>query len=261
MDADSWRIILLYIFCLISCVYFAAAETAYTAMNKVRIRSLAEEGSRKAKRALWITDRYEKSLSTILIGTNVLHASCATLTTLFVESKFDTEYVWVGTLVTTVIVYLLGEMLPKSFGKVRSESCALSFSGSLTFLVKLLTPVSFLFTTLSNGISKLFGAEKQETTVTEEELLNIIETIEDEGVLEPETQALVHSAVEFSSKVASDIMVPLDKVLMLDAHTPVDEIAQFVKNQHYSRIPVFENNTQNIIGVLQVNSFLNKHRL
>ncbi len=259
MDADSWPILLLYVICLILCVYFAAAETAYTAMNKVRIRAMADEGSRKARRALWITDRYEKSLSTILIGTNVLHASCATLTTLFVDRNFDDRFVWVGTLVTTVIVYLLGEMIPKSLGKARSESCALVFSGSLVFLVKILTPVSFLFTAISNGISKLFKAEKQENTVTEEDLMNIIETIEDEGVLEPEKQALVHSAVEFGSKVASDIMVPLDKVLMLKSGTPVDEIAQFVKNQHYSRIPVYERNTQNIIGVLQVNAFLNKY--
>ena len=259
MDADSWPIILLYVMCLILCVYFAAAETAYTAMNKVRMRSLSEEGNRKARRALWITDRYEKSLATMLIGTNVLHASCATLTTLFVEGNFGAAYVWVGTIVTTVIVYLLGEMIPKSFGKARSESCALSFSGSMSLLVKILTPVSFLFTVLSNGISKLFKAEKQEKTVTEEDLMNIIETIEDEGVLEPETQALVHSAVEFGNKVAADIMVPLEKVVMLDARTSVDEIAQFVKNQHYSRIPVYENNTQNIIGVLQVNSFLSKY--
>lgn len=259
MDADSWPIILLYVLCLILCVYFASAETAYTAMNKVRIRSLAEEGNRKARRALWITDRYEKSLATMLIGTNVLHASCATLTTLFVEGNFGTTYVWVGTLVTTVIIYLLGEMIPKSFGKARSETCALSFSGSLSLLVKILTPVSFLFTVLSNGISKLFKAEKQEKTVTEEDLMNIIETIEDEGVLEPETQALVHSAVEFGNKVAADIMVPLEKVVMLDAHIPLDEIAQFVKHHHYSRIPVYENDTQNIIGVLQVNSFLSKY--
>ncbi|MBQ4052439.1 MAG: HlyC/CorC family transporter [Clostridia bacterium] len=259
MDADSWPIILLYVICLILCVYFAAAETAYTAMNKMRIRALAEEGSRKAKRALWITDRYEKSLSTMLIGTNVLHASCATLTTLFVERKFDTSYVWVGTLVTTVIIYLLGEMLPKSFGKARSESCALSFSGSLVFLVKVLTPVSFLFTAISNGISKLFKAEKQDNTVTEEDLMNIIETIEDEGVLEPEKQALVHSAVEFSSKVAADIMVSIDDVVMLNVKTPIDEIAQFVKSHRFSRIPVYENDKQNIIGVLQVNSFLNKY--
>lgn len=258
MDGDSWSI-LIYVVLLILCAYFAAAETAYTAMNKVRIRTLAEEGNRKAKRALWITDRYEKSLSTILIGTNVLHAFCASLSTVFVTNQFGKSYVAVGTIVTTVIVYLLGEMLPKSFAKTKSERCALSFSGSMSFLVKILTPVSFLFTVFSNFISKLFKAEKVENTVTEEDLLNIIETIEDEGVLEPETQALVHSAIEFSEKVASDIMIPLDKVIMLDAQRSLDDIAQFVKNQHFSRIPVFENNKQNIIGIVQVNSFLSKY--
>ncbi len=258
MDGDSWSI-LIYAVLLILCAYFAAAETAYTAMNKVRIRTLADEGNRRAKRAIWITDRYDKSLATILIGTNVLHAFCASLSTVFVTNRFGEAYVAVGTIVTTVIVYLLGEMLPKSIAKSNSEKLALSFGGSLSFLVKLLTPVSFLFTSLSNAISKLFKAEKVDNTVTEEDLINIIETIEDEGVLEPETQALVHSAMEFSEKVASEIMIPMDQVIMLDANRSLDDIAQFVKEQRYSRIPVFQGNKQNVIGILQVNSFLGKY--
>ena len=200
---------ILYVLFLILSGYFAASETAYTAVSKVRMRTLADKGNKRAKRVLWISDRFDKTLTTILIGNNIFHAACASLSALLVmQQHLPDEYVIYGTLLTTFIVYLFAEMIPKSLAKARAEELALFFSGSMMLLVKLLTPISAIFSVISTLLSKLL-AGKETKTVTEEELLSIIETIEDEGVLEPEKQALVNSAMEFRTKLAEDIMIPI----------------------------------------------------
>ena len=131
--------------------YFACCETAYTAVSKVRMRTMADRGNKKAKKVLWICDRFDKTLTTILIGNNIFHASCASLSALLVLRQFDADYVVYGTMVTTLIVYLFAEMLPKSLAKARAEEIALFFAGSMQVLILLLTPVSALF----SGISQL----------------------------------------------------------------------------------------------------------
>ena len=257
MDGHS---LILYIFFLISSAYFAACETAYTAVSRVRLRTLADKGNKKAIRALWVCDRFDKTLTTILIGNNVFHASCASLSALLVMQQFSSEYVVYGTLITTIIVYLFAEMIPKSFARARSEELALFFSGSMVILVKLLTPLSFFFSGISKFISKVFVIEKNDK-VTEQDLMTIIETIEDEGVLEPEKQALVNSAMEFGSKLAEDIMIPIDSVVRISSTMPVEEMASFIKTLPYSRVPVYEGSEDNIVGILPVNAFLSSYAM
>ncbi len=255
MDPAS---ILLYLFFLLASAYFAASETAYTAVSKVRLRTLADKGSRQAKRALWICDRFDKTLSTILIGNNIFHAACASLSSLLVISAMGQEYVGYGTLVTTLIVYLFAEMIPKSVAKARAEELALYFSASMVLLVKLLTPVSALFSGISALLSKFISSENQKT-VTEEELINLIETIEDEGVLEPEKQELVNSAMEFREKLAEDIMIPIERVVCVPSNMPLKELTEKARTSQYSRIPVYEQAKDNIVGILPVNVFLSNH--
>lgn len=252
MDPSSC---ILYLFFLLCSGYCACSETAYTAVSKVRLRTMADKGSKQAKKALWVCERFDKTLTTILIGNNVFHAACASLSALLVLRQFDEEYVVYGTLLTTLIVYLFAEMLPKSLAKARSEEIALAFAGSMVFFVKLLTPVSALFSGISNLLSRFF-ASGEEKTVTEEDLLNIIETIEDEGVLEPEQQALVNSAMEFREKKAADIMIPIEFVVRASSAMPLPKLAETVKNLPYSRIPVYEGSEDNIVGILPVNLFL-----
>ncbi|MBQ7904103.1 MAG: HlyC/CorC family transporter [Oscillospiraceae bacterium] len=258
MDADS---LLLFIFFLLCSAYCASAETAYTAVSRVRLRTMADKGNRKAKKALWVCDRFDKTLTTVLIGNNIFHASCASLSTLLVMKQFSSEYVVYGTLLTTIIVYLFAEMLPKSIAKVRSEEIVLLYSGSMALFVKILTPVSFLFSGISAIISRLFASEAKEGTVTEEDLLTIIETIEDEGVLEPEKQELINSAIEFASKVAEDIMIPIEEMVSVSSTTPIDELAAFLKTSPYSRVPVYEGSEDNIVGILPVTVFLSKYAM
>ena len=246
---------ILYIVFLMCSGYFACCETAYTAVSKVRMRTMADRGSKKAKKVLWICDRFDKTLTTILIGNNIFHASCASLSALLVLRQFDEAYVVYGTVITTLIVYLFAEMLPKSLARARAEEIALFFSGSMQLLVLVLTPVSALFSGISRVLSKVFSSE-DEKTVTEEDLISIIETIEDEGVLEPEQQALVNSAMEFREKLAEDIMIPMDQVVALSSATPLKELASQVTALAYSRLPIFEGSEDNIVGILPVNEFL-----
>lgn len=249
---------ILYLFFLLCSAYFACCETAYTAVSRVRMRTMADRGSKKAKKVLWICDRFDKTLTTILIGNNIFHASCASLSALLVMRQFDAEYVIYGTILTTLIVYLFAEMLPKSLAKARSEEIALFFASSMWLLIVVLTPVSALFSGISRLLSKIF-ASGEEKTVTEEELISIIETIEDEGVLEPEQQALVNSAMEFRDKLAQDIMIPMSDVVALSSTTPLPELAARVNTLPYSRLPIYEGSRDNIVGILPVNEFLSHY--
>ncbi len=249
---------ILYVLFLLCSAYFAASETAYTAVSKVRLRTMADKGDKRAKTALWICDRFDKTLTTLLIGNNIFHASCASLSALLVIRTFSEEYVVYGTLITTIIVYLFAEMIPKSLAKAKSEAIALAFAPSMAFLVKVLTPVSALFSVISKLLSKFFSPGNDDK-VTEEELISIIETIEDEGVLDPEQQALVNTAMEFREKVAHEIMIPMDEVISIPSTISKQELVALATNSSYSRLPVYEGNKNNIVGILPVNTFLSKY--
>lgn len=238
--------------------YFACCETAYTGVSKVRLRTLADKGNKRAQKALWICDRFDKTLTTILIGNNIFHAACASLSALLVMRQFSEEYVAYGTLITTIIVYLFAEMLPKSLAKTRSEEIALFFASSMQLLIRLMTPISAMFSVISNLLSRFFASDNS-GTVTEEDLLTIIETIEDEGVLSPETQALVNSAMEFRAKLAEDIMIPIELVDAVSSATPLQELAENLRELSYSRVPVYEGKRENIVGILPVNTFLSAY--
>ena len=249
---------ILYLFFLFCSAYCASAETAFTAVSKVRLRTMADKGNKRAKKALWVCDRFDKTLTTILIGNNVFHAACASLSALLIMRQFEQEYVVYGTLITTLIVYLFAEMIPKSLAKARAEEMTLLFAGSMMFFVKLLTPISALFSGISAALSTVFSAE-DEKTVTEEDLINIIETIEDEGVLEPEQQELLNSAMEFREKIAADVMIPIDSVVSVSSTIPLKKLAEKAKTTPYSRLPVYEGSKNNIVGILPVNLFLSQY--
>ena len=248
----------LYVFFLMCSAYFACAETAYTAVNKVRLRTLADKGNKRAQKALWVCDRFDKTLTTILVGNNVFHAACASLSALLVLRQFGEGFVAAGTVVTTVIVYLFAEMLPKSLAKARAEEIALFFAGSMVALVKLLTPISAIFSGISRILARFF-AEDGGKTVTEEDLISIIDTLEDEGVLEPEQMELVNSAMEFRDKQAKDIMIPIEFVECVPSTIPTAELVRIATTLPYSRLPVYEGSRDNIVGILPVNLFLSSH--
>ncbi len=262
LNLSTGAIVVIYIVCLVLSAYFAASETSFTAVSKVRLRTMADKGKRAAKTALWITERFDKTLTTILIGNNVFHMIGATVTAMFLSNVFGDEKAKAlslpGTIVTALIVYLFAEMIPKSLAKAHNESFSLVFAGSMKFLVQILTPISAIFSAISKLVER-FCASSSKTSVTEEEIISIIETIEDEGVLEPEKQALVSSAMEFREKRAKDIMIPMDQVVCIPSSISQKDLAALVKTSHYSRLPVYEGNPRNIVGILPVNVFLGQY--
>lgn len=193
---------------------------------------------------------YEKTLSSILIGNNLVNIAISSIAAVLFTSWMGNAGTWVSTVVVTIVVLIFGEILPKTFAKEHSEKVALGVCGVLLAFITVLTPVSFLFLKMQHGFINLFKGEKKQPSVTEEELKYIIETIENEGVLGKEESSLVQSALEFDETPAEKIAVPRVDMVCVDVDESIDEILEKIVPEHYSRIPVYEHSVDKIIGVL-----------
>lgn len=255
MDDVSSSIILL-VALLIGGGYFAGAEISLASVNKIRMKSYADDGNKKAKKVLYILDNFDDALTTILIGNNIMHIGVATISTVLVTKMWGSGAVAYGTLVTTFVVFLLSEMIPKYFAKACNETFALTIASSLMFLMKILKPVSFIFSTITDFISKHFkSSAEEEPTVTEDELYDMIETAVEEGALDEQQSELIQSAVEFSGTIAKDIATPWNKVMKITSDMSPEEIVKIIKETTYSRLVVVDKN-DNPIGVLQIRAYL-----
>jgi len=255
MDSDGWLRILSLVALTLAAAYFAASETSLAAMNKLRIQNLADNGDRRAKLAMKISNDFDRAITTLLIGNNITHIAFAALVTLIATQIWGIHSVKYLTILSTVHVFLFSEMIPKSIAKANSDKFVLAVSGSLHFLMRILSPVTFLFMYISRVVTKLFPAGN-ENEMTEEEFLDIIETAEEEGVLDSEKQELVRSALGFDDITVGDVFTPRDKVVAIDAKSTKEEILQVIRTVKYSRLPVYENDLDNIIGILHVRDFL-----
>ncbi len=243
---------------LIACSsFFSATETAYSSASKARLSTLADNGNKKAKKALAILDRYDKALSTILVGNNIVNIACSALATLlFVYFFGDAMGTLLSTVVITIVVLICGEVLPKNFAKENSEKICMSTAGALSFLMVIITPVSFLLLQIKKAFEKVVKSNDNQPTVTEDELKFIVESIEEEGVLEEQESELVQSALEFDEKTAYDILTPRVDMVAIDISDSIEEIMSMIISERYSRIPVYEDNIDNIIGILHTRDFL-----
>ncbi len=241
---------------LILCgAYFAAAETAYSRANKIRLKNLADGGSRRAKRALSIIGDFDRALITVLICTNVIHLTCASLATIIANRLWGQSAVVWSTAVITVVVFFAAEMLPKSIAVAHSEALAMAFSGSLRFLMRIFTPLSAAFAALGTLVKKLIGV-RAEPEVTEDELYEMIETINDEGGLSESGSELIRSAVEFDRVSVRSVLTPRVDTVMIDVDIPDDELIELLRTDKHSRLPVYEGTVDNVIGVLRVTGYL-----
>ena len=263
---DSPAGYLLSIFALLLlAAYFAGAEIALASVNRIRLANRAEDGDKRARQVIYILDHFDKALTTLLIGTNVTHAGIATLSTVFTYTLFDSiesmpDYaVTLSTVVSTVVVFLIGEMIPKAFAKACNEKFALAVAGSLVFLMKVMTPVSFCFSTISEFVSRPFKRKAEEIpTVTEEELYDIIETFVEENDLDEDTEELVQNAMEFSDRTAKIVMTPWSKVVHVHEKDSNEKILACIRGTTFSRLPVV-NDAGWVVGTLSVRTFLKCH--
>ncbi len=255
-------LVLLFVLFIVGGGYFGGSESAFSAMNKIRIKSKADNGDKKAKNAMFIANNFEKALTTLLIGNNITHIAAASVATLLASKFFDINnsvVSWVCTIVTTFIVFLFSEMIPKSYANDRSETTALTFSGSLRFLMKLLYPFAVFFEWISGIFMKFvskFVKNEQQPSITEEELYDIIDTIEEEGVMDEEQGDLMKSALEFSGTMAKDVMTMRDDICAIDASLPNEKLLKIIRESVHTRLPVYEDSLDNIIGIIQIRTFI-----
>ena len=265
MDDSPARYLIFIIVLLVLAGYFAGTEIALASVNRIRMSTRAENGDRAAKRVIYVLDHFDKALTTLLIGNNVTHAGVATLATLLTYSLFKSaedlpDYaVTVSTVIATVVVFFVGEMVPKSFAKTCNEAFAVFACGPLVLLMKLLTPVSFLFSLVSDLVSRPFKKRAEETpTVTEEELYDIIETYVEENDIDEETEELVQNAIEFSESTVKEVMTAWDKVVKIHENTPAADVVAVIKSCTHSRFPVI-NESDAVIGTLSMRAFLKSY--
>lgn len=267
MDGDSIRLFLLLIVfvALVSCSgYFSGAESAYTTLNKIRIKSQADEGDRRAKRALYITNHFERALTTILVGNNIVNIAAASVATviatqLLSPSGMDEDTInIICTVYVTVVVFVFGEMIPKSLAGDRSESIGLLFALPLRLLMKLFTPIVAVFSFLNKLVSRFFAAE-EEPSITEDELYDILETVEEEGVVDEEQSDMLKSALEFSGTTAEDVMTVRQDIVSIDISMSNEEIKELIMHTTHSRIPVCNGDLDNIVGTLPIRAFLKEY--
>lgn len=258
MESDSWLSFLLFVMLVLGGGYFAGIEISYASANKIRLKNYAENGDHRAKKALYIIDNFDKALTTLLIGNNLMHIGCAALATLIATKLWGVGSIKYTTIAVAIIVFLISEMIPKSYAKSHAEQFALAVSGSMCFLMKLLTPISMIFTMVNKFVSRFFK-ENKEPTVTEDELYDIIENITENGSLTEEKGELIYSALEFDDINVQEVFTPRVDVVAIDADASYSEILDIIRSNKYSRYPVYRETIDNIIGILSIRKFLKNY--
>ncbi len=258
MDDGSILSVLIILALLLFADYFAVCETSFAAVSRIRLKTAMERRNRRANKAMYVCEHFDKAITTILIGTNIVHLSCASYVTVLVTRRWGLSAVTLSTFVTTIVVFFVGEMLPKSIAKKYSLRLALGTASSLVFFMHLLTPISFVLTKIGEFASRLTKGDS-EVSVTEDELYDIIENMTDEGDLDSEQGDLVHSALAFGDLTAESILTARVDMETIDVDDPLEEILSQVKASRHSRIPVYQDSVDNIIGVLQIRRFMREY--
>ena len=260
MDIQPENIIqlIVVVVLIVLSAFFSSAETSLTTVNKVRLKSLEEQGNKRAKRVLQILENHGKMLSTILIGNNIVNIFASSLVTTFAIDVFGSVTVGIASGILTIIILLFGEITPKTWAMINAEKISLAYSGIIKLLMTVLTPVIFIIDKISIGIMWIMRIDpnKKECAITEHELKTYVDVSHEEGVIESEEREMIYNVFEFSDAVAKDIMIPrIDMVTAPIDCTYKDLIAIF-KESMYTRIPVYENDNDNIIGLVNIKDLI-----
>lgn len=256
-SSDTIQIVCLVVLLLLS-AFFSSAETAMMAVNQIRILSLVEQGDRRAKKLLKILDNKPKMLSAVLVGNNLVNISASSLTTTLIMSLFGNAAVGIATGILTLLILIFGEITPKTLASIHAEKLALAYAGVITLLMKILTPVIFLVNQLSFGLMHLLGIDPNAKTnlMTEHELRTLVDVGHEDGVIESEERQMINNVFDFGDSKAMEIMVPRIDITYVQADTPYDEVIEIFKNTRFTRLPVYEDTTDSIIGILNMKELL-----
>lgn len=257
MDSgDATQLIILLILLLLS-GFFSSAETALTTVNKIRIRSLADEGSKHAKTVLEITDNSGKMLSAILIGNNIVNLSAASLTTSLAYS-FGGSMVATASAVLTVAILLFGEITPKTMATIHAEKMALIYAPVIRIFMKIMTPAIFIINGMSMGVLFLLRVDPKagKRAMTENELRTIVDVSHEDGVIESDEKEMIYNVFDLGDARAKDVMVPRVHVTFADAESTYDELIELFREDKFTRLPVFQETTDNVIGTINMKDLL-----
>ena len=236
--------------------FFSSAETAFSTVNRVRMRTLEEEGIKRAAKVNRILESYSKMLSTVLIGNNIVNLSTSALTTT-IALRFGIP-VAVATGVLTLVILLCGEIVPKTWAMLSSDKIALAYCGIIYGLMQVMTPVIFVVDKMSNGILRLLHIDpsKKITTMTEAELRTYVDVSHESGVIESEEKEMIYNVFDFSDALAKDIMVPRINMVTVDVEATFEEVLSIFRESMYTRFPVYQDDKDNIIGLINIKDFI-----
>ncbi len=243
--------IIIIVILLIMSAIFSASEMAFSSVNKIRLKNYAAKGDKRAEKALKIAHAFDDALTAILIGNNVVNILSTSISTVLFTKMLGSSGVGVATAVMTVLVLIFGEITPKSYAKSHAESVALMMAEPLWFLVKIMTPIVFVFKILQNAMKP----KENQPTVTEDELKFMIEEIEEQGVLEEQESDLVRSALEFDEITVDEILIPRVNIVAIERNESFNNIKELFLTEMYSRLPVYDKNLDSIIGVITNKNF------
>ena len=236
--------------------YFSATETAFTSVNRIRIKNLANDGDKKAREVLDLTEKFDSMLSTILVGNNIVNIAMSAIATVLFMELYPVYGATIATAVITVLVLIFGEISPKSLAKENPEKFAMFSAPFLKFFMALLAPVNWIFGCWKKLLAKLFNADGV-NPITEDELLTIVEEAETEGGIDTDQSELIQNAIEFNDLEAWDVLTPRVDIKAIEIDETQDEIAELFLSTGFSRLPVYEDDLDNIVGVLNQKDFHN----
>lgn len=249
------------IICIIMSAYFSATETAFSSINKIRLKNLAEKGNKKAELVLKLSDNYDVLISTILIGNNIVNILASSLCTLlffniFKGGSLEGISSLISTVILTLVILTFGEISPKTVAKKKPEAFSMFSAPVIKVFIIILYPLSFLFRHLQKLLAKIFKSD-EEKGITEEELISIIEEAEEDGEIDEEESTLIKSAIEFNDLEVSDIFTPRVDITAVSSDSTAEEISEVFSESGYSRLPVYKGDLDNIIGILYYKDFYN----
>ena len=252
MEAGGSIIVLIILVALSA--FFSATETAFLSFNKARMKSMAKQGVRRAQRVLDLEEKYDKLLSTILIGNNIVNILASSLATVVFIGYFGDMGVTLSTVVMTVVVLIFGEISPKTLAKDHADGLAMTIAPAIHLLMMLFTPFTWLFSQWKKLLTVIFPS-KHDQGITDEELLTIVEEAEQEGGIDEHESDLIRSAIEFNDQSAEDILTHRVDVISVDVTDSMDEVEKTFRESGFSRLPVCEDNLDNVVGIIHEKDF------
>lgn len=254
---DIFQLIFLVILLLLS-AFFSSAETALITVNRIRMRTLAEDGNKKAERVLQITDNSGKMLSAILIGNNIVNLSASSIATSLAIEFFGSVGAGIATGILTVLILIFGEISPKTLATINAEKIALLYAPIISFLMKILTPVIFIINKLATGFLTVLGVDPnaKDNQMTEEELRTIVDVSRESGVIESEEHEMINNLFDFGDAQAKEVMIPRIDMTFATIDATYDELIEIFQENKFTRLPVYEDTTDNIVGILNMKDLL-----